>query len=81
LHAKALLRQEQVEEFARNSLKNFKINLQVKLLLSACLYECEGRKRRTGGMSFTNSDPHMIGTFLKLLRESFVLDEKKFSYL
>ena len=77
LYAKALLRQKQVEDFAINSLKNFKINQQIKLLLCACLYECEGRKRKTGAMSFTNSDPHMIKIFLKLLRESFALDEKK----
>jgi hypothetical protein len=29
-------------------------------------------------MAFTNSDPKLVKTFLKLLRNSFTLDEKRF---
>jgi hypothetical protein len=47
-------------------------------IICAMIYWCEGAKSAKGGVAFTNSDPNLIRTFLKLLRECFVLDEKKF---
>ncbi len=38
----------------------------------------QSRKARTKGVAFTNSDPNLVRTFLKLLRGLFDLDEKKF---
>jgi hypothetical protein len=46
-------------------------------IICAMIYWCEGRKK-ADGMAFTNSDPKLVKTFLKLLRGSFVLDEKRF---
>lgn len=42
-------------------------------LMGCMLYWAEGRKRR-GECTFTNSDPDMMATFMKFLRECFQLD-------
>lgn len=48
-------------------------------LYCALLYWCEGSKSNQDSyFAFTNSDPALIKAFMFLLRESFVLDEKKF---
>lgn len=47
-------------------------------IICAMIYWCEGAKSVKGGIAFTNSDPNLVRTFLKLLRECFVLDENKF---
>jgi len=39
---------------------------------------CEGRKNYFNGVAFTNSDPKLVTLFLKLLREGFEIDERKF---
>lgn len=61
-----------------NSIKDYKIDKnQAKLLLSL-LYWCEGSKYpSTNRVAFSNSDFLMMRTFIKLLRKSFVIDEKK----
>jgi transposase-like protein len=46
-------------------------------LLCALIYWCEGAKDRTAVL-FTNSDPKLARTFIKLFRNSFNLDESKF---
>lgn len=51
-----------------------------KLIASIFLWT-EGEKGDFGRVSFTNSDPLMISTFLFLLRASFPLDESKFRAL
>lgn len=43
----------------------------------AMLYWCEGAKARSGSLSFGNSDPMLIKTFLLLLRQCYVADERK----
>ncbi len=48
-----------------------------KLILGA-LYLGEGSKGDRGGPTFGNSDPEIITLFLRLLREAYLLDEKKF---
>jgi transcriptional regulator with XRE-family HTH domain len=47
-------------------------------IICAMVYWCEGAKSSKKGICFTNSDPNLVKTFLKLLRENFILDEKKF---
>lgn len=47
-------------------------------ILCALMYWCEGYKNTHSGVAFTNSDPKLIAAFLKLMRLSFPLDEKKF---
>lgn len=47
-------------------------------IICAMIYWCEGGKNAKYSVAFTNSDPKLVRTFLKLLRECFVLDESKF---
>ena len=55
------------------------INRDRAKFIAAMLYGCEGSKYpATSGISFANSDPYLIVTFISLLRKSFDLDESKF---
>ncbi len=47
-------------------------------ILCAMIYWCEGAKSARSGVMFTNSDPSLVASFLRLLRSSFTLDEGKF---
>ena len=60
---------------------NADLSTNNKKIICACLFWCEGAKNIDSGVRFINSDPVMIGTFLKLLRDSFILDEAKFRAL
>jgi len=54
------------------------LNADAERLLCAIMYWCEGTKiRRSEILGFTNSDPLVIASFLKLLREGFKIDEQK----
>jgi hypothetical protein len=46
--------------------------------ICSLLYWCEGNSSRYGKVSFTNSDPRLVKTFLHFLRNSFEIDESKF---
>lgn len=46
-------------------------------LMCALIYYCEGRKSMYDHLSFTNSDPNLIRTFLKLFRAGFNVNENK----
>ena len=54
------------------------LDKQTAKILCSLIYWCEGSKNIRGGVIFTNSDPSLVKIFLKLLRASFFLDEKKF---
>lgn len=79
LRNKAILRQEGIEAYAHSVFDGFKFNKQMAILFCACLYECEGGKAPYCPFSFTNSNPYLVQIFLKLLRNGFDIDEKKFS--
>jgi hypothetical protein len=49
-------------------------------LLCALIYWCEGAKG-TSKVCFTNADPQLIATFLRLFRSSFMVDESKLRVL
>lgn len=76
-------------ERKRNELKNSEITIVPKKekitrsqakLLASLLYGCEGAKYpATNRVSFANSDPQLVITFLKLLKKGFNLDKNKFS--
>jgi hypothetical protein len=51
---------------------------QSKKALLAMLYWAEGAKGRGDVVNFANTDPLLSKLFIKLLRESFSLDESKF---
>lgn len=74
------LRKNQIKKLAIMSVDKIKLNMETKKLLCSFLYWGEGSKN-TNSLTFTNSDPIMIESFLTLLRSSFELDEKKFRAL
>lgn len=84
LRSQAVLRQKQqnrLDQIRKEVLKDFSKfrNSRVnQLLICALLYWCEGNKSIHDGISFTNSDPALIKTFVSLLRMVFSLNEKKF---
>ena len=73
----------------RQKLKNSEISVISKIgfidkdkakFLAAILYGCEGSKYpSSNAVNFTNSDPCLVLSFLKLLKKSFNLDRNKFS--
>lgn len=62
----------------KEELKNIKFSRRHLRLMCALLFYCEGGKDVRAGIEFVNSDPKLIQTFLKLLRQSFNLKEEKF---
>jgi len=78
---KALKRQKMLNELRKEANKFLaKVQLDKKYfrVLCAILLYCEGGKDAQAGISFINSDPALIKSFLFFLRNSFDLDEKKF---
>ena len=53
---------------------------EIGQLLCSLVYWCEGAKiyAGKGQFSFTNSDPALVASFLRLLRKGFSVDETKF---
>ena len=74
IRRKTILREASYLQEARIALVN---NPDYRKIMCAMLYWCEGNKSPKS-VIFTNSDPMLVKTFLKLLRESFVLNEKRF---
>ena len=56
----------------------FNSNTQVRKITLAVLYLAEGSKTKRGSLMFGNSDPLIIQIFLRLLRESYDINESKF---
>jgi len=65
-------------QWAQNILKETSQTDNTKLLICAVVFWCEGTKKPTQGLNFTNSDPNLIRYFLELIRECFSVDESKF---
>jgi len=65
-------------EKAIKNLRRVRINDNLSKLICSLIYWCEGTKNLNSGISFANSDPQLVRTFLKLFRNSFNLDENKF---
>lgn len=64
---------------AKEFISNLKVNKYYAKLLCAAIYWCEGSKKDIyHGVTFTNSDPGLIKTFLLLFRKSFNLDPRRF---
>ena len=62
---------------ARNKLVKLELSKDLMILVCSTLFWAEGSKCKSY-VAFTNSDPKMIALFVKLLRDSFNLDESKF---
>jgi len=65
---------------AYNRVKGVTPGRGYELIYTGLLFWCEGEKITTG-VRFANSDPRMIVFFLKMFRQAFQLDEKKFRVL
>lgn len=63
---------------AKEVVSNIKQNYFYEKIICALVYYCEGNKYSKGGVMFTNSDPALVRSFLRLFRSSFSLDESKF---
>ena len=58
-------------------IEHLKIDSSVLKIFMAIMYWCEGGKYDNRMIQFTNSDPLVISSFLKILRQSYSIDEKK----
>lgn len=76
-----LQREQLLQKKASKIVNNAEMSLNLKRIVCASLFWCEGAKDVTAGVAFINSDPDMISTFLKLFRQSFEIDETKFRAL
>lgn len=57
--------------------QDLKITREFAKIYCALLYWCEGSKDK-GSVTFVNSDPVLIATYLSLFRKAFTIDESKF---
>lgn len=71
---------QSIENYFTQAIKNvdIPINKNLAKILCSVIYWCEGTKSLYSGINFTNSDPKLVKTFLKLFRKSFDANEKKF---
>lgn len=74
---KTLQKNEHAKQVASETIKEIYVTVAQQRIWCALLYWCEGAKS-LGRVSFTNSDPEMIKTFMGLFRAGFEIDEKKF---
>lgn len=63
---------------SQEKIKAIKLNKDSARVLCALLYWCEGVKDIYSSVRFTNADPNLIKTFLKLFREAFSVNPEKF---
>ncbi len=66
------------EKYFQAALEEIQRRPNYKKIICAMMFWCEGNKNPKSGMAFTNSDPTLVKVFLRLLRQSFVLNEGKF---
>ena len=76
-HLKRLALIEDSENSAKRIFKSFRLTPELAKICCSLLYWAEGGKFTDNRLEFTNSDPAMIKTFLKLLRTGFAIDESK----
>jgi hypothetical protein len=65
-------------QMAKETANRFDLTSESTRIMCALLYWCEGATNRDQRINFTNSDPDLVELFLKLLRNSFDLNEEKF---
>ena len=80
IHEITVRKNQVAVDFAEKVLLNASIDKTSKIILCAMIYHCEGNKS-VKSVTFTNSDPFLIATFLNLLRSSFDIKEDKFHIL
>lgn len=70
--------EQRLYDEAFKNIQDLSLDTKHKELICALVYWCEGAKSVVHGLDFTNSDSDLVKLFLKLLRETFLIDEKKF---
>lgn len=68
-------------DFSEDFFKKVNLDKNSYLLFCAMIYHCEGSKSIKDSVTFTNSDPNLIKTFLFLFRKSFDINESKLRVL
>jgi hypothetical protein len=71
-------RDEEIHQKTLLAFTKFKGSILVYKIVCSILYWGEGEKSENK-IAFTNSDPLMVRTFLRLFRSSFMINEDKFS--
>lgn len=78
-HLKRLERHNACKEKGAEVVKSIKLNTAMCKIFTSLIYWCEGSKYpSTNSVSFTNSDPVLVKTFIDFFRNGFTIDEKKF---
>ncbi len=79
---KVKARQHELSVFANKMVSELNILNDIRLCKLLCSFLYWGEGNKTGyRIGFTNSDPDMIRTFIRLFRQSFILNESKFRAL
>ncbi|MDO8552604.1 MAG: hypothetical protein Q7S01_03700 [bacterium] len=78
-HDRLLKRLDEAEKFANETVEMIRIDAKISRITCALLYWCEGEKAKSDKtLTFANSDPKLIATFLAMLRMGFEISESKF---
>lgn len=67
----------QIVADVQKDLKEMQLTPELSKAVLASLYWAEGSKGR-GMLKFVNTDPRLMSLFITLLRQSYMLDERKF---
>lgn len=67
-----------IEKTAKKTLLRIKMSKNLEKIICSILYWAEGAKTNKRYITFINSDPKMVGFFLRLFRSAFIINEKKF---
>lgn len=74
-------KREERESLIREEVVSFVDSIKITeshfKMFCALIYWCEGTKNVNSGLTFVNSDPELIKSFLFFLRSSFDIDEKR----
>src|SRR3989344_4389292 len=64
---------------ANSTVAEVNLNKKVSQVICALIYRCEGEKSKSDrALTFANSDPGLVATYLNLLRTGFDVNEHKF---
>lgn len=78
---KRTILKETLDKHSGNIMNNIKLDKDAAKLLCAVMYHCEGVKTNDTNVTFINSDPTLIQSFLILFRMAFKIHESKFRIL
>ncbi len=74
-------REKQLLKEAQGLINDITFDKNIKKIICALIFWCEGTKNATGGAAFINSDPHLVKKFKDLFLESFSVDRGRMKAL